>query len=212
MTVLSFALNDRFVLRLIKHYITNPDREWGNTYEFVANSSGDNTDLTTLMAAFVLYEKTLHNTNTIINRGTISTWEADSVPYDPDTFLVQEFNEPGLRSIAGELEPISTCLSVARVPTSGRLGHIFYRGVLLQSDTEAPSGITVLTDPDGIGDLLAGAITAGEVDGYLGAGGAPLTMAMINKTGTITRVVTGLAQAGVVQLPVDHAWFNRTSP
>lgn len=211
MSVLSFALNDRFVLRIIKHYTTNPDREWGNSYEFVANSSGDETDLNTLLTAFVLFEKNLHNTFTVFNRAVISTWEEDSVPYDPDTFLVVELADVGIRDTSGELEPITACWSVARVPTSGRLGHLFYRGVLSQGDTAAPAGITVLSTPATMATLLSDAITAGEIDGYLGAGGAPLTMAMINKTGTNTRVVTGLASAGVVQMPVDHAWFNRTS-
>jgi len=211
MTVLSFATNDRFTLRIYKHYITNPDRVWGNTYEFVANASGDETDLTTLLTAFVLYEKNIHNTFTAFDRAVVSTWEEDSTPYNPDGFLVVELSEAGVRDTSGELEPITSCWSVARIPTSGRLGHIFYRGVLSQADTTAPAGITVLVDPSNMADLLASAITAGEIDGYIGAGGAPLTLAMINKTGTNTRVVTGLASAGVVQMPVDHAWFNRTT-
>jgi len=211
MTVLGFAVNDRFVLRIIKYYSTNPAREWSNSYEFVANASGDETDLNTMLTAFVLFEQNIHNTFTRFTRAIVSTWEEDSVPYDPDAFLVVELAQSGTRDTSGELEPITACWSVARIPTSGRLGHIFYRGVLSQGDTAAPAGITVLSDPPTMADLLSDAITAAEIDGYLGAGGAPLTLAMINKTGTNTRVVLGLASAGVVQLPVDHAWFNRTT-
>jgi len=211
MSVLAFAVNDRFTLRIIKHYNTNPSRQWANSYEFVSNSSGDETDLTTLVSAFVLYEKTLHNTFTAFDRAIVSTWEEDSVPYNPDGFLVVELAEAGTRDTSGELEPITACWSVARIPTSGRLGHLFYRGVLAQNDTSAPAGITVLSEPAVMAALLESAITAGEIDGYIGSGGAPLTLAMVNKLGTNTRVVTGLASAGVVQLPVDHAWFNRTS-
>lgn len=210
MTVLGFAVNDRFVLRIVKYYSTNPAREWSNSYEFVANASGDETSLLTLMSAFVVFEQNIHNTFTRFTRAIMSTWEEDSVPYDPDAFLVQELAVSGLRDTSGELEPITACWSVARIPTSGRLGHLFYRGVLSQADTAAPAGITVLSTPATMEELLADAQVAAELDGYLGAGGAPLTMAMINKTGTNTRVVLALASAGVVQLPVDHAWFNRT--
>jgi len=210
MTVLAFLTNARFTLRIFKHYSTNPSREWSNSYEFVANTPGGTSDLNTLMSAFALYEQALHNTFTVFDRAVVSTWEADSVPYNPAEFLVQDLSFSGTRDTTGELEPITTCLSIVRQPTSGRQGHIFYRGVLSQADTVAPAGITVLADVPAIQTLLDDAITAGEITGYIGDGGAPLSLAMINASGTQTRLLIGLAVGGVSQLPVDHAWFNRT--
>lgn len=213
MTVLTFTTNDRFIFRIIKHYTTNPSRQWSNSYEVLANSAGSLGDLTVLGSALELFEKTLHNTFTVFDRLVISTWVADSVPYDPDAFYVAELTGAGTRDTTGELEPITTCLSVARQPTSGRLGHIFYRGILCQADTEAPAGITVLTNPTALGEELNDALTDSELGGYLGLGAAgPLVLAMINKTGTNTRIINALKVAGVIQLPVNHAWFNRTTP
>lgn len=211
MTVLSFTTNDKFILRIIKHYTTNPSRQWANSYEFVANTPGGSSDLSVAINAFALYEQNLHNTYTVFDRAVMSTWLADSVPYNPAEFLVQDLDITGIRDTTGELEPITTCFSVVRQPTSGRQGHIFYRGVLSQGDTLAPAGITILQDPAAMLTLLDAAVLAGEVGGYFaGEESAPLSLAMINKTGTQTRLVTGLAVGGVVQLPVDHAWFNRT--
>jgi len=148
----------------------------------------------------------------VFDRMVISTWSPDSKPYDPDTFYTAALTGNGTRDTIGELEPITACLSIARQPSSGRLGHIFLRGVLSQNDTSAPAGITVLNDLDAMDTELQAAITTSGLDGYLGLGAeGALALCMVNKTGTNTRLVMSLAAAGVVQLPVDHAWFNRTT-
>lgn len=213
MSALAFVVNDRFIFRTIKSYTTNPSRQWSNSYEFLANTSGGADELTALATALVGFEVLIHNTFTHFVRTTVSTWEADSVPYDPDSFLVFEEDTNGLRDTSGELEPITTCWSVARQPFSGRLGHIFYRGVLSQADTEAPAGITKLASPGTMSTLLDGSLGDSNLSDYIGLTAAgPLVLAMINKTGTNTRLVSSLVSSGVSQLPVDHAWFNRTSP
>jgi len=212
MTVLTFVTNDRFVFRFIKHYSTNPSRQWSNTYEALAETSGALGDLLVLGSALELFEKTMHNTATVFDRMVISTWSPDSKPYDPDTFYTAALTGNGTRDTIGELEPITACLSIARQPSSGRLGHIFLRGVLSQNDTSAPAGITVLNDLDAMDTELQAAITSSGLDGYLGLGAeGALALCMVNKSGTNTRLVMSLAAAGVVQLPVDHAWFNRTT-
>lgn len=213
MTVLEFTTNTRFVYRIIKHYTTNPSRQWGNTYEAVSNASGDLTALQVLGSALVTFETNLHNTYTKFDRLIISTWEPDSKPYNPASFFTEELAVSGTRDTVGELEPITCCLSIVRQPTSGRLGHLFYRGVLSQGDTEAPAGITQLASVGSIRALLDDAVEAADLDSYMGTTtSGPLSLAMVNKSGTQTRLVMDLKVGGVVQLPVDHAWFNRTSP
>lgn len=210
MSILTFAVADRFVVRIIKSYTTNPSRQWSNTYELAANDAGTITDLDTALTNLVAFEKNMHNTFTHFVRGTISTWEADSVPYNPDVFLVSDLFGNGLRDTSGELEPITTCLNIVRQPTSGRQGHLFYRGVLAQADTEAPAGITVLTNPAIIQALLDDSVDAAGIADMFGTTTGVLKLAMINKTGTEGRILTSFAVGGVSQLPVDHAWFNRT--
>lgn len=212
MSILTFVTNDRFVIRILKHHVNNVERQWGNTYEVLANSSGSLADFDALREALVLFEKTLHLGIVAFDRFTVSSWEADSVPYDPSTFAVTDLDGFGLRGGSEPFAPITTCLSVVRAPTSGRQGHIFYRGVLSQSDLVAPSGISVLDDPDAWSTDLDAAIFSSELGGYIGVGAeGPLQLAMVNKTGTNTRPVMGLAIGGVVELPTDHAWFNRTT-
>jgi hypothetical protein len=102
---------------------------------------------------------------------------------------------------------------VVRSPASGRQGHIFYRGSLSVGDLESPSGIFILADEDAWQTEIDDAVTSSGLDGYLAQDAeGPLVLAMVNKTGTNTRVVVSLAVGGVVELPVDHAWFNRTPP
>lgn len=210
MSILSFEVADRFVLRIIKSHTANPSRQWANSYEFAALTPGVLGDIEGFVSAMVLYEVTLHNTFTRFVRAVASTWEADSKPYDPDAFLTQELDLAGVRDTSGELEPLNVCLNVVRRPSSGRQGHIFYRGVLSQADTVAPSGILQLADVTAMSTLLADAVTAGGIDSYLGIGASAFSLVMINKTGTEGRSLRDLVVGGVSLLPVDHAWFNRT--
>lgn len=211
MTVLTFVTNDRFVIRILKHHVNNPDRQWGNTYEALANGSGALSDINGLVSTLVLFEKTLHLGIVEFDRAVASTWVEDSVPYNPSNFAVYDIPGAGARGGSSPYAPITTCLNVVRQPTSGRQGHIFYRGVLSQGDIITPSGIAILEDSDSWNDDIQAAVTSSGLDGYLAQDAeGPLVLAMVNRTGTNTRVVASLAAGGVSELPVDHAWFNRT--
>lgn len=213
MSILSFVVNDRFIIRVLKHHVNNPDRQWGNTYEALAGTTGGLGDINLLVSTLVLFEKAMHLGNIAFDRATASTWSEDSVPYDPDTFAVYDLDGFGARGGSAPFAPLTTCLSVVRQPTSGRQGHLFLRGSLSQGDLVTPSGISVLDDPDGWSTELDAALTSSGLDSYMGTGGlAPLVLAMVNKTGTNTRPVMSLAIGGVSELPMDHAWFNRTPP
>lgn len=211
MTVLTFATNDLFVVRVKKSHTANPSRSWQNSYEFVANESGTLSDLDDLANVVLDYEQQLHNTFTQFEQVSVSTWVADSVPYDPDAFLVDPVDLQGTRDTTGALAAITTCWKVARPCLSGRSGHIFYRNVFAQSDLTAPSGISQLNDPATFSTLLSDARTSSSLSDYLGlTPTAKLQMALINKTGSNVRGVQTLISSGVTQMPVDHAWFNRT--
>jgi hypothetical protein len=211
MTVLTFATNDLFVVRVKKSHTANPSRSWQNSYEFVANESGTLSDLDDLANVVLDYEQQLHNTFTQFSQVSVSTWAADSVPYDPDAFLVDPVDLQGTRDTTGALAAITTCWKVARPCLSGRSGHIFYRNVFAQSDLTAPSGISQLNDPATFSTLLSDARTSSSLSDYLGlTPTAKLQMALINKTGSNVRGVQTLISSGVTQMPVDHAWFNRT--
>jgi len=213
MSVLTFATNDLFVVRVKKNHNANPSRSWQNSYEFVANGAGTLSDLDALANVILDYESQLHNTFTHFTQVSVSTWTADSVPYDPDAFLVEPVSVDGSRDTTGALAAITTCWNVSRPCLSGRTGHIFYRNVFAQSDLTAPSGIAQLNDPATFSTLLSDARTSSGLADYLGlTPTAPLQMCLVNKTGSNVRGVQTLISTGVSQLPVDHAWFNRTTP
>lgn len=211
MSVLTFSADDLFVIRVIKSHHNNPSDQWANSYEFQALSDGAGSDLVNLALVVVSFEVNLHKNLVDFQRFTASTWEADSVPYDPTTFMSVTITDVGNVGVVGGVAPLNECWSVARVATSGRLGHLFYRGALDTADLFSPAGKDALVDPDDMNDRVQAAVTASGLDDYLGAAPSELfVMSMVSKDGTQIRRVQGLASAGVSFLPLDHAWFNRT--
>jgi hypothetical protein len=213
MTILSFAVDDRFVFRTIKSLETNPDNKWANSYEVVATETGDNADLISMGLSIVAFEKAIHQNVVTFLELLVSTWEADSVPYDPTSFLTLPLTGNGGVGVVSDLVALNVTLSVARVVTNGRSGHIFYRGVLQEGDIEAPAGKYVLADRDGFQDTITTAIDAASLDEWMGPSASNnLRLAMISAGGGQVRAVQSLRVQGVSSVPTDHAWFNRTHP
>jgi hypothetical protein len=212
MTVLSFVTDDRFVIRVVKHLNTNPANQWANSYEFVARSDGPGSDLLLLAEVVVAFEVQLHKISTLFDRVLISTWEADSVPYDPDAFIASPLGDIGAVGITSDVLALNQALSVTRVSPSGRFGHLFYRNCLEEDNVQAPAGVTRLNDRALFQTLIDEAMISSALDGFLSpTGSSSLRMAMINKNGSQVRPVVGLIVQGVTTLPTDHAWFNRSS-
>lgn len=210
MSITSWAAGQRFVFRTIKYLQTNPANKWANSYEFVAQAAGSDSELLSLSSALVLFEANIHRNVVLFDRVLISTWEADSKPYDPEVFISIPQSGSGLIGPVGDNLALDKCLAIARVPQTGRFGHLFYRGVLNEADTAAPAGKSILTDRAGIQSQIDAALGTSELEAYLGLSRpANLTMSMINKTGTQVRNVVTLTVQGVTSLPTDHAWFNR---
>lgn len=210
MTVLSFVADDRFIVRVVKNLTTNPDNGWANSYEFVATAPGDEGDILDLGTKVVLFEANIHLGFVNFARLLISTWEPDSVPYNPEAFLSTTLTQAGLRGGSGEPIGLGQTFSVARVASSGRFGHLFYRGALVEGDVQAPAGKTVLTSRSGFQDTITGSLEDSGLDAHIAAGGGTLKMCMINKDGSQTRLIQELIAQGVSSVPQDHAWFNRT--
>lgn len=211
MTVDAFVTGDRFVLRVIKHHVFSPLRKWANSYEFEAIGAGSEPELLALGLKTVNFEIALHSVAVEFERLIISTWEADSVPYNPAAFISTTLTGVGTRSTSGDLLGLHNTLAIARPAASGRFGHLFYRGFLVEADVEAPAGTTVLTAKSAVQTEVEAALSSSSLGDTLVGGGDPtFTMVLINKAGTNVRPVQEFLVQGVSQLPVDHAWFNRT--
>jgi hypothetical protein len=212
MSVLEFTTGGKFVIRVIKYLATNPDNKWANSYEFQASADGTDSDLTTLITAVVSFEVAFHRSAVIFDRALASTWGEDSKPYDPSTFLVVPLETAGDSEVSADLLPLDKTLSIARVPQSGRVGHLFYRGCLAEDQVSAPAGKSIINDKPALQTAIDAALVSSELENYIGTGApGPLHMVMIDRNGDVVRTVLDLSVKGVGTVPADHAWFNRPS-
>lgn len=213
MSVLSLAPGDLFVIRVIKHLVTNPDDQWANSYEFKSVGSGTESELLILAPILVAYEVAFHFTTTIFDRIIISTWEADSVPYDPESFISLSLSDVGAVDASSDPLALNQCLSVTRVASSGRSGHLFYRNCVGEEDVQAPAGKLILGSRAVFQTRIDEALTDSTLDDYIGASPeGTLQLVMVNADGTQVRYVAGLFVSGMSTIKTDHKWFNRTSP
>lgn len=212
MPVTTFNIGDKFVVRVIKFLVTNPANKWANSYEFVATNAGTTGDFVTLGGVLVLFEAGIHTTSVRFDRIIMSTWEADSVPYDPASFLSVTVTQDGLRpTITDQVVPLGEALRVNRQAESGRFGNLFYRGALFENEVSQPAGIPILESPGTIQDNLTDVSASSGFDDYITPGpGTPFQLSMISADGTQVRNVTGLNASGVSLIKMDHQWFNRT--
>lgn len=212
MTVSSFAADDLFTLRVTKYHTNNPDRKWSNAYEAQALGSGTESDLLALATAIVEFEQAIHYDLAIFDRVLISTWEPDSVPYNPATFISSPLTGTGSRSPAGgQLEPLNVCEDVRRVAGTGRFGHLFYRLALGEGEVEAPAGKAILTSRSAEQTIVDNALTASGLDGYIAPAATLLKLVLVSADGSNVRDVIQLQVGGVAIVPFNHAWFNRTT-
>lgn len=210
MSVTSIAVDDLFTVRVVKYLTTNPDNKWANSYEFQSNAVGGEAELLLLAEALVNFEAAMHLTVVRFDRITISTWQPDSVPYDPSTFISSTLTQDGLLGASDDILALNTTFSVSRQCASGRFGHLFYRGCLTEGDVEAPAGKNVLTDRPAKQTLIDDFLTSTGFGEYIGTSPeATLGMVLVNADGTQVRPVINLRAQGVSSVPQDHAWFNR---
>lgn len=213
MPVTPYEADDLFTVRVRKYLDTNPDNKWVNSYEFQALDAGDEGDLLALGTKVVAFEQGLHYENVVFEALLISTWVADSVPYDPFAFISSPLTGFGTRAPdAEELLGLSNCMDVRRFAATGRYGHLFYRGCLVESEVSAPAGKTIITERPAMQAIVDAALGSSGLDDHLGTGSGTLRMCMIGSSSAQVRTVNLLSVGQVAQVKQDHRWFNRTSP
>jgi len=208
--VTTYAAGALFVLRVTKHLITNPDNKWANSYEFKAVEGGSESELLTLGLSLVNFEKHFHFTTTIFDRLLISTWEPDSVPYDPESFISTTLTAEGELTFSGDTLALDQALSITRSAAFGRFGHLFYRNCLEESHVEAPAGKSILVSRALHQTHIDEALDTSNLGDYIGlAPEESLQLVMVNADGDQVRPVVQLRAQGVSSIKPDHKWFNR---
>lgn len=214
MSIVSGEPGDLLVLRTFKHLTTRVDTTWVNNYEFVAVNSWDSSQLIQCATAVQVYEQAFHSEVVQFDRWTFSTWEPDSTPYDPESFMGGAW-PAGTTGLVGlstlvDVEPVDITLWVQRQVMTGRQGKLFYRGVLGEPFVTAPGGVPVLsgtTIQDKFDDAYPN--IGPYIDGYDEFGSPePFRLALIGKTGQ-TRLVKQLVLKGVAINKRDRGYFDR---
>lgn len=213
MSVATFDAEDLFIVRVKKNLLANPDNSWVNNYELQASTSGSTDELLGAALKIVDFERQLHYAGVRFSQLSISTWEPDSKPYNPSSFISSPMSTVGLRVVSGDPLPLNQAWGITRVAQYGRFGHLFLRGSLIEGDVTAPSGKQVFSNLSSIATELDDAITTSLLSDLFGdAARSTLQLVMVNKTGTQIRPLVGFSAGGISAVPQDHAWFNRTTP
>lgn len=223
MSVLSPTPDEVFRVTVRKALQSNPSASWINTYEIRAQADNGNGGafpstavLDEVAQVIVNWERRLHLTSVLFTRYVVSTWVADTEPYNGDEFLAVPINLTGTVVPTGDPLGLNQCLFIERQPVGGRTGKLYLRGCLTEQNVEAVSGRTNLlnafrdaintdlNDPDNGGDLLTSLSSNWQ---------AQLVMAGRNSAdAVVVRPVVGLvASDRVVTKKTDNRWFNRST-
>ncbi len=204
-----------FIFRTWKHDTAEPDFEWTNAYEVKADMAGDAGFLSILGVALLDFEKFLHGTTIEFSRTTISTWVPDSHPYDPLNFLVTEHPSGtlGTQNILLPL-PLRVAWAMKRTTPYGRSGKLYLRGCLGEGDVNKGIQGYSLTDPAAMALRVNAAIGDAGLNDYLGEvviNGLGLSLIGLPKGVVAPQVrrVWGILSHGVVDVQMNHRWFNR---
>lgn len=149
MSVQTWEVGDLMEVEILKRFTASPTTVWRNTYQLKMRSSNGTPDnartlLAPLVGQLITFEQGLHMTTVQLYRGIIRTWENEP-SYNPGNFLTYEYTTQfGTMAApaAGETSPIEMCAYVSRQVVSGRIGRLFYRGVVKEPMYEgAASGL-----------------------------------------------------------------------
>lgn len=217
MSVVAPAVGEGFIYTITKSLVSNPAVRWRNTYEAFIDSGAEvhPTILTDLADSLLAFERSIHLTGVQFVQTTISTFVEDSKPYDPESFVTipHPSGTIGGRTV-GATDPLDLTAAFyvrRRVPT-GRQGKLFYRGVLTESDVNAPAGTMRLTDVAAMQALINSASDTSNLDFYFypGAAGRMMLSMSSNPTGSaiIHRQIQSFLAAGATRVSNDHRWYD----
>lgn len=207
------------VIRIFKAWnVPDADNQWVNNYEimdFPSQPAIDNVG--PLVNALVAAEQAIHLTEVYFTKAVVSTWQPDSKPYDPDTFVTMPLTVNGSRSHTAAAMERNIAYFVRKTPWSGRNGKFFYRGCLHQGDVQTTGSLKSRLNP--ASSLAAGGLDWQDYEAALEpyAGGSGLgdpRLALINQVApgvVLARPIASLAPAGVVVNRSNHKYFDRAA-
>ncbi|WP_205006228.1 hypothetical protein, partial [Escherichia coli] len=105
MPILDPLAGEVFSIRIFKQY---EGYRWVNTYELLCeDSAATYGDLQTAALAIANRERAPLSSAIVIYKLTISTYQPDSVPYNPSTFTTINLSLPGNAGFSSDLIPLT---------------------------------------------------------------------------------------------------------
>lgn len=213
MSVITFDTGDKFIFRVFESVSQNMQDHWSTTFEAVAESPGGLADLQTLGTKLVGLVQGMTGSFVSLPQYSISTWEPDAQPYNPETFYVAPAGAlVGSRTMTAPLG-LDVCLLIKRKTYVGRSGRIFLRGALDEADVERQGTRFVLTDQSTMQDNLDAIVDALNLADYFTGGIGILLLSTIGiSLGALTphtMGVTGLEVNGVSINKMNHRWYDQ---
>lgn len=207
MSLLEPAVLEPFSLVIRKHHSSRPDRPWYNSYEFRNYTATGLSDLLTACLSIAIFESRLHRATTVFQSFTLSTWENDGTPYNPDTFVTRPLDLVGVVSALDEAMPLETCWRTSWLPQTGRQGFRLYRNCLAEGDVTSPAGKAILSSPLTMTGRLEDAIDTAAIGEFFTDGGGIVAFYMQSEANA--RYIGGVQSAGVTHKKLDNKYFDR---
>lgn len=206
-----------WTIRIFKAWnTTDLSRSWVNNYEINTSSALNPPDLVPVLNTLVAAEKVIHWNFINFLQATISTWEPDSKPYNPLSFLTVPLSGGGSAGAptAATVLDSNVCLMVRFQADTGRSGRRFYRGQLDEPNVDTQGdGKFVLASTSGFLDSGANMNSFRTALAPLLPGGAGIgkLMLMYAKPGitSVQRAVTAIHTGGIVVNKRNHRYFDR---
>jgi hypothetical protein len=195
-------------LRIFKRLTTAPSPEWSNRYDLSVVGTPTTQDLEDSCFDILDLERSLHLGSVGFNRMVLSTYQADSSPYDPTALLTMALSVSGLKAASGDPLDLRVALFVRRQVDVGRIGKLLYRGSLSEGEVSAPAGIVALSNE--ANTSLNGVINTWEAGSgleFMSATG-PLLMVMLNNGGSTARIVRSLSVGGATITKQNHRYYD----
>lgn len=183
-----------YSIRTYMHYDVRPSDFWTCTLEYNIDDTVESPEMTSVCDELVNGIKEILLANVVIDRVVVSTWVADSDPYDPEALRTISYGVMGARGFT-LTAPVADSLTlfIRKDVGSGRTGKIQLRGTLLNAQLDSDSGEwTIITaDVDNF---------EGFVDDFWTGASAIETPALIGLV--LLSTTYPATAAGVKQVPV----------
>lgn len=186
--------NELFTVRTRKFLVNNPETDWVNDYTvaWLSETPGGYADITVMLDYILAFEEALHLSPVIIDKAVISTYLADSDPYDANEFISYPYNQAGNRGSTGDPLPLDYTLRLRKGVPTGHYGRVGYRGVLSEGEVESFAGSATLSNVVTWQNNVANAVSASNFAQILAGGAENFRLVVTNSGGPSFRIVLNI--------------------